>query len=81
MNNIFLNISIFAGLFVIIMIIRSILIYKYCMKKFDEANILSKKLIDQGGDFLAPYRDFEKSVDYQKMLFQFQKWTFKAFFK
>ena len=75
------DIFIFVIVFCIVMLIRNHLVYKYRMRKIDEVDALAKKLIEQGDiNYLAPFDIFDK-LSYPKMLFQFHKWTYNAFYK
>ena len=81
MKDIFIFVSYFVIVFCIVMLIRNQLVYKYRMRKIDEVDALAKKLIEQGDiNYLAPFDTFDK-LSYTRMLFQFHKWTYNAFYK
>lgn len=81
MKDIFIFVSYFVIVFCIVMLIRNHLVYKYRLRKIDEVDALAKKLIEQGDiNYLAPFDIFDK-LSHTRMLFQFHKWTYNAFYK
>ena len=67
-------------LLALVMLVRNQVVFQCRGRAIDEVSLRAKKAINDGDDWMAPYRVLESYPSYKTMLLSLTKWTYKQFY-
>ena len=71
---------ILLALVVLVMMVRNQVVFKCRGRAIDEVSLRAKKAINDGDDWMAPYRVLDSYPSYNAMVLSLMKWTYKQFY-